>query len=50
MLASHRGKTDATVLLLDRGANIEAKDNVRFPQLCLPTDSLVTTSTLCRVV
>jgi hypothetical protein len=27
-----KGKTDTVALLLDKGANIEAKDSVRIPQ------------------
>jgi ankyrin repeat protein len=32
MGASRNGETDTVVLLLQRGANIEAKNNVRTPQ------------------
>jgi ankyrin repeat protein len=32
MHASLNGKTDTVALLLDKGANIEAKDTVRIPQ------------------
>jgi ankyrin repeat protein len=32
MLASLYGKTDTVALLLDKGANIEADDDVRVPQ------------------
>jgi ankyrin repeat protein len=32
MFASQNGKTDTVTVLLDRGANIEIKDDVRIPQ------------------
>jgi hypothetical protein len=32
MYASRRGQTDTVALLVDKGANIEATDNVRIPQ------------------
>jgi ankyrin repeat protein len=32
MKASREGKTDTVELLLDKGANIEATNNVRIPQ------------------
>jgi hypothetical protein len=32
MGTSQRGKTATVALLLDRGANIEAKDSVHIPQ------------------
>jgi ankyrin repeat protein len=33
MIASGNGKTDAVEILLDRGANIEATNNVRTSKL-----------------
>jgi ankyrin repeat protein len=36
MHASQNGKTDDVALLLDRGANIEATADVRFPEVSLP--------------